>query len=156
MRSLEHKDSATRRQVLAAGAGLATVLLVQPTRAELPEMQAAIREFVGESAVRPGKVHFEVPPLVENGNLVPIAVTVDSPMTATDFVKRIAIFNEKNPQPNVAVFHLGPRCGRAQVATRIRLATTQKLTAIAELNDGTFWSDSAEVVVTLAACTEES
>jgi sulfur-oxidizing protein SoxY len=155
MRSLQHRDRATRRQVLAAGAGLATVLLVRPARADPPEMEAAIRAFVGESAVRPGKVHFEVPPLVENGNLVSISVAVDNPMTATDFVKRIAIFNEKNPQPNVAVFHLGPRCGRAQVATRIRLATTQKLTAIAELNDGSFWSDTAEVVVTLAACTED-
>jgi sulfur-oxidizing protein SoxY len=97
-----------------------------------------------------------VPPLVENGNVVPLTVMVDSPMSEADHVKTIAVFNEKNPQPNVAVFHLGPRCGRGNVATRLRLANSQKLTAIAEMSDGTFWSDSADVIVTLAACTEES
>jgi sulfur-oxidizing protein SoxY len=75
-------------------------------------------------------------------------------MTAEDHVKTIAIFNQKNPQPNVATFHLGPRCGRASVSTRIRLADSQTVTAIAQMSDGSFWSDSADVVVTLAACVE--
>jgi sulfur-oxidizing protein SoxY len=105
-------------------------------------------------APTPGRVRFGVPPLVENGNSVPVTVTVDSPMTAAEHVRRIAIFNERNPQPNVIVAHLGPRAGRAILSTRMRLATSQRVVAVAELSDGTFWSDSVEVVVTLAACVE--
>jgi sulfur-oxidizing protein SoxY len=146
----------SRRDVLAAGASLATVLVVRPARATPETMESAIRSFVGEAQMRTGKVKLDVPPLVENGNTVPLTVMVESPMTEADHVKTIAIFNEKNPQPNVAVFHLGPRCGRGNVATRLRLANSQKLIAIAEMSDGTFWSDSADVIVTLAACTEES
>ncbi len=71
---------------------------------------------------------------------MPLTVAVESPMTAADHVKAIAVFNEKNPQPHVALFHLGPRSGRARVATRIRLANSQKLVAIAEMSDGSFWS----------------
>jgi sulfur-oxidizing protein SoxY len=146
----------SRREVLAVAAGLASVLAVRPARATPETMEAAIRSFAGEAQMRTGKVKLEVPPLVENGNVVPLTVMVESPMTEADHVKTIAIFNEKNPQPNVAVFHLGPRCGRGNVATRLRLANSQKLIAVAEMSDGTFWSDSADVIVTLAACTEES
>ena len=117
-------------------------------------MAAAIGALTGGAMVRPGKVHIDIPPLVENGNSVPVTLRVDTPVNATEFVKTIALFNQKNPQPNVAVFRLGARSGRAIVATRIRLATSQSLTAIAELSDGTFWSDEVDVLVTLAACTE--
>ena len=150
----EFFPGATRRQLLLAGAGLASVALLRPARADVPAMESAIREFVGKANVRQGKVRLDIPPLVENGNAAPVTLTVDSPMTQKEFVKAIALFNEKNPQPNVAVFHLGPRAGRAQVSTRMRLATSQKITAIAALSDGTFWSDSADVIVTLAACIE--
>jgi sulfur-oxidizing protein SoxY len=105
--------------------------------------------------VQTGKVKIDVPPLVENGNTVPITVSVASAMTPNDYVKSIHIFNEKNPQPNIGNFYLGPRAGRAQVSTRVRLADTQKIVVIARLSDGSFWSASADVVVTLAACTEE-
>ncbi len=151
---MEPMTSVTRRQVLLAGAGLLSVLMVRPGRAAPTDMEAAIQAMVGKAEIRPGRVHLEIPPLVENGNAAPLTVTVDSPMTEAEFVKTIAVFNEKNPQPNVAVFHLGPRAGRAQVSTRMRLATSQKVVAIAELSDGTFWSDSADVIVTLAACVE--
>ena len=83
-----------------------------------------------------------------------MTVTVDSPMSEADHVTAIHIFNEKNPQPYVATFALGPRAGKAVVSTRIRLADSQQVTAIARLNDGSFWSDSADVIVTLAACAE--
>jgi sulfur-oxidizing protein SoxY len=149
------KSGPTRRTILVGAAALASLPLVRPAHAEEETAEQAIRKFVGEATVKPGKVHLDVPPLVENGNSVPINVKVDSAMTAAEHVKRIAIFNEKNPQPNIAIFHLGPRAGRAAASTRCRLATSQTLTAIAELSDGTFWSDSAEVIVTLAACTEE-
>ena len=143
----------TRREVLLGGAGLASVVLLRPALAA-PDMQAAIREFVGEAVARPGRIKLDIPPLVENGNAAPVTLTVESPMTAQDHVKAIALFNEKNPQPNVAVFHLGPRAGRAKIETRMRLATSQKVTAIAAMSDGSYWSDTADVIVTLAACIE--
>jgi sulfur-oxidizing protein SoxY len=132
-----------------------SLVLVRPARTEPADTEAAIRAFLGEAPIQTGKVKLDVPPLVENGNSVGVTVTVESPMTAASYVKRIGIFNEKNPQPNVAIFHLTPRSGRAVASTRMRLATTQNITAIAELSDGTYWSDSAEVIVTLAACTED-
>lgn len=145
---------ATRREALALAGGAATILLVRPAGATPETMAAAIAEFTGEMPVLPGRVHLDLPPLVENGNSVTLTVTVDSPMTPTDHVKAIGIFNQLNPQPNVALFHLGPRAGRAAVTTRIRLATSQQLTAIAQLSDGSFRSDTADVIVTLAACVE--
>jgi sulfur-oxidizing protein SoxY len=140
----------------AAGLGLASIVAVTPARATPAEMQEAIRKVVGSARVTAGRVRLELPPLSENGNSVPLAVSVESPMTAADHVKAIHVFTEKNPQPDVASFRLGPRAGRASVATRIRLADTQTVTAIAELSDGSFWSASAAVVVTLAACLEEA
>jgi sulfur-oxidizing protein SoxY len=150
------RTGATRREALAVGAGLASALVVGRAEATTAEMEEAIRAFAGEAEVHPGKVKLDVPLLVENGNSVPVTVAVDSPMTSTDFVRKIGIFNEKNPQPNVANFYLGPRAGRAGISTRIRVADTQRLTAVAELSDGTFWSTTAEVIVTLPACAEES
>ena len=83
-----------------------------------------------------------------------MTVSVDSPMTEADHVKAIHVFNEKNPQPNVLSVRLGPRAGKAAISSRIRLADSQTVTAIAEMSDGSFWSDEADVVVTLAACVE--
>jgi len=143
----------TRRRVLstAAGAGLAAFAPAAGARA----MAEAIRELIGEAALEPGKVKLELPPIVENGNTVPLTVSVESPMTQADHVESIHIFNQKNPQPYVAAFYLGPRAGKAYIATRIRLADSQRLVAIARLSDGSFCSDSADVIVTLAACTEQ-
>ena len=118
-------------------------------------LASAIHNVVGDAVVRTGKVKLDVPPLVENGNVVPLTISVANPMTSEDHVKSIHVFNEKNPQPNIANFHLGPHNGRAQVSTRVRLADSQKIVAIAKLSDGSFWSASVEIVVTLAACTEE-
>jgi sulfur-oxidizing protein SoxY len=140
---------------LAAGLGLGAVIAVEPARATPAAMQEAIGKVVGSTRVNPGKVKLEVPPLIENGNAVPLAVTVESAMTEAEHVKAVHIFTQKNPQPNVASFHLGPRAGRASVATRIRLADSQTVVAICELSDGSFWSASADVVVTLAACLED-
>ena len=147
----------TRRAVLiGAGAFGATPFVVVRRAEATPEtMKAAIHRVIGESPVTKGKVALDIPPLVENGNTVPMMVRVASAMTDTDYVKSIHVFNEKNPQPNVGNFVLGPRAGRAQVSTRIRLADSQKIVAIAKLSDGSFWSATADVVVTLAACTEE-
>ena len=144
-----------RRGLLATGAGLAALLLVRPARAEPQDMARAIDAFTGGAVPRPGKVLLDIAPLVENGNAVGVEVKVDHPMTADNHVTQIALFTEKNPQPEVAVFHLTPRSGRAHVVTRMRLATSQHVTALARLSDGSFWSDAREVIVTIAACTED-
>jgi sulfur-oxidizing protein SoxY len=154
------EDQTTRRNFLAlaggaAVAGAVPIVSVRPVQATPATMAAAIRNVVGEAEVHAGKVKLDIPPLVENGNTVPMTVTIASPMTSEDHVRSIHVFNEKNPQPNIGNFYLGPRAGRAQVSTRIRLADSQKITAIAHLSDGSFWSASVDVVVTLAACTEE-
>ncbi len=146
-----------RRAFLTAAAGIGLGLVsVEPARATPAAMQEAIRTVVGSARVTPGRVKLDLPPLVENGNTVPIAISVESAMSQADHVKAIHVFNEKNPQPNVASIRLSPRAGKASVATRIRLADSQKVTAIAEMSDGSFWSDEVEVVVTLAACLEGS
>ena len=141
---------------VAASLGFGSVIAVEPARATPAAMQEAIRKVVGSARVNTGRVTLDLPPLSENGHAVPLAVSVESPMTAADHVRAVHIFTEKNPQPDVVSFHLGPRAGRANVATRIRLADTQTVVAIAELSDGSFWSASAAVVVTLAACLEEA
>jgi sulfur-oxidizing protein SoxY len=140
---------------VAAGIGLGPVIALDPARATPATMQEAIQKVVGSARVNPGKVKLELPPLSENGNAVPLTVSVESAMTEAEHVRAIHLFTEKNPQPNVASFFLGPRAGRARVATRIRLADTQTVIAISELSDGSFWSGSADVVVTLAACLED-
>jgi sulfur-oxidizing protein SoxY len=144
----------TRRDFLLAGSAI-WLVSSQPARATPASMQEAIRKVVGNAQVRAGKVKLDVPPLIDNGNAVALAVAVDSPMTPSDYVKAIHVFTERNPQPNVFSAYLGPRAGRASVATRVRLADTQTVIAIAELHDGSFWSDSKEVIVTLSACLEE-
>jgi sulfur-oxidizing protein SoxY len=118
-------------------------------------MQEAISKIVGEAALRHGKVTLNVPPLVENGNAVPLTVSVDSPMTEADHVKAIHIINEKNPQPYVISATLGPRAGRASLSTRIKLADSQQVVALAEMSDGSFWTESADIIVTIAACVED-
>jgi sulfur-oxidizing protein SoxY len=154
-----------RRQFLRASGGIAAGLMLESFSAVLAAseiepgtaaaMEAAIREVVGTAQINKGKVTLDLPPLVENGNSVSMTVSVDSPMTEAEHVRAIHVFNEKNPQPNVASFLLGPRCGRARVSTRIRLADTQTIVAICQMSDGSFWSASASVVVTLAACMEQ-
>jgi sulfur-oxidizing protein SoxY len=157
---MQKPEHSTRRQFLglagsAAVLGVVPIVTLQPAEATPATLAAAIRNVVGAAVVRTGKVKLDVPPLVENGNTVPMTVSVSNPMTTDDYVKSIHVFNEKNPQPNVGNFYLGPHAGRAQISTRIRLADSQKIVAIARLSDGSFWSASADVVVTLAACTEE-
>ena len=157
---MDQQDETTRRRFLtlaggAALAGAVPIVSVRPVEATPAMLSAAIRNVVGDAPVHTGKVKLDIPPLVENGNTVPMMVSVDSPMTAEDHVKSIHVFNEKNPQPNIGNFYLSALSGRAQVSTRIRLADSQKVTAIARLSDGSFWQTSVDVVVTLAACTEE-
>jgi sulfur-oxidizing protein SoxY len=140
-----------RRDALAATAAL---VVVRPVSATPEAMAAAIAGFTGGLQPRSGRVALDITPLVENGNTVPVAVTVTSPMTEADHVQAIALFTPRNPLPDVVRFELGARAGRASVATHIRLATSQTVVAVARLSDGSCWSQSVEVEVTLAACVE--
>jgi sulfur-oxidizing protein SoxY len=148
----------TRRRFLAGTAAMAgcaaTGSALAPAAATPASMRAAIRSVVGEAPLNRGRLKVDVPPLIENGNAVPLTVACESPMTTEDHVKAIHVFTERNPQPNVVSIRLGPRAGRATVSTRIRLADSQKLVAIAQMSDGSFWSEEVDVVVTLAACLE--
>ena len=157
-----HDDTlqATRRRflidtaALASAAGIWLPLATGPASATPASMRAAIRRVVGEAPVTKGRLKIDLPPLIENGNAVSLTVAVESPMTVEDHVKAIHVFTEKNPQPNVISVQLGPRAGRATFSSRIRLADSQKVIAIAQMSDGSFWSDEIEVIVTLAACLE--
>ena len=157
-----HDDTlqATRRRflidtaALAGAAGIWLPLATGPASATPASMRAAIRKVVGEAPVTKGRLKIDLPPLIENGNAVSLTAAVESPMTVEDHVKAIHVFTEKNPQPNVISVQLGPRAGRATFSSRIRLADSQKVIAIAQMSDGSFWSDEIEVIVTLAACLE--
>ena len=153
-----HEDKwHSRREVLGsiAGAALVSFVRLEPASATPASMKAAIGNVVGEAEVKKGKVRLDIPALVENGNAVSLVVQVDSPMTDAEHVKAIHVFNELNPQPNVISAYLGPRAGFAKITTRFRLADTQTVVAIAQMSDGSFWSGSADVVVTIPACLEQ-
>ncbi|MDT7835887.1 SoxY-related AACIE arm protein [Aquabacterium sp. OR-4] len=143
-----------RRRLLAGGALLALTLRPAGAQPLAETLQRAMAEFAAGAAVREGRVLLDVAPLVDNGNAVPVSVTVDVPQTAAAHATELVLFNEKNPQRDVMRCRLGPACGRAAMATRIRLATSQRLVAMARLNDGSVWQHTVQVVVTLAACIE--
>jgi sulfur-oxidizing protein SoxY len=146
-----------RRQLLQVTSAAASALCLPwapPAAATAANLDAALRAFSGGRVAQTGRVELLISPLVENGNAVPVTLRADSPMTAAQHVRRLALFTERNPQPDVAVFHLGPLSGRAEVSTRVRLATSQTLVALAEFSDGSLWQQRMEVLVTLAACIE--
>lgn len=146
-----------RRQFLARSAAALAVVTLRPVHAVATAdvLTGLARTYAGASSLTEGRVQFKIDPLVENGNSVPVEVIVDSPMTAAQHVVGIAIFNEKNPQNDVGVFTLSALAGRARVATRIRLASSQQLIAVAKMNDGSCWMKTVEVLVTVSSCIEE-
>ncbi|AYQ29817.1 MULTISPECIES: SoxY-related AACIE arm protein [unclassified Polaromonas] len=154
MTTTDNPHAFKRRRILAGAAGMGLSVVFRPAAAQADELAAAVAAYAQGAPVRAGKVKLDVAELVDNGNVVPITVTVESPMTAADHVKGIAVFNAKNPQRDVARFTLGPRAGKASVTTRIRLATSQQLVAVAQMSDGSYWSHTVNVIVTLAACIE--
>ena len=150
----------TRRELIAgSAAALAAVPLgasLSPARADPDEMVTEIRKLVGAAAMKEGRVKLSLPELTENGNSSPLGIQVDSPMTAADHVKAVHIFSERNPVAYIARLGVGPRAGKAKLATSIRIAESQFITVIAEMSDGTFWSGRAETVVTMPACIDDS
>lgn len=143
-----------RRRQFIATIGALGILPWPAARATPAEAAQAIRDVVGSALVKTGKVSIQIPPLVENGNLVPLKIAVDSPMTADDYIKAIHVIAEGNPLPNVVSFFLSPRAGKAEISTRIRLADTQRIWVVAQASTGLCWQGSAESLVTLSACTE--
>ena len=143
-----------RRDFLAGAAG--ALALPGAALAQVDPLDRPVRALAGGAPLRKGKVTLVLPQLADNGNSVPIRITVDSPMTPADHVKSIHLYSEKNPVPNMANFYLGPRAGKAEINSRVRLAGSQRVTAVAQLSDGTFWYDAAPIVVTLSACLDES
>ena len=146
-----------RRIFLASSAGFMASVIVRPAAALTQSLVLTplVNAYAAGGVVREGRVKFDIAPLVDNGNSVPVEITVDSPMTPEQYVVGIALFNEKNPQNQIAEFTLSPLSGRARVATRIRLALSQQLVAVAKMNDGVCWTHTVEVLVTIASCIEE-
>ena len=122
--------------------------------AKKEDADEAIQKITGNAKIQEGRVTLTIPPLVENGNLVVLKVSVDSPMTADDYVKVIHVIAEGNPFPNIFTAYLTPRSGTANITTRVRLADSQVVWAIAQMSNGSYWKGSAETLVTLSACTE--
>ena len=146
------KKKFQRRGFLAQLLALCAWPLAPARAADADAVEAMVLKVTGGAAVQSGRVKLELPVLADNGNSVSLKVAVDSPMTAASYVKSIHIYAARNPRPNVANFYLGPRAGRAQISTRVRLGGSQRVLAVAALSDGTFWSATADVVVTLSAC----
>lgn len=149
--------SERRRFLVSCTAFAGAALLARAAAAQQvtsPQRAALLAGITGGAPVNTGKVSVDTPPLADNGHSVPLRVLVDSPMTADNHVRRITLLAERNPRPVVASFVLGPHSGRAEIATRIRLADIQDVLALAQLSDGSWWMGGAHVVVTELACLE--
>ena len=146
----------SRRRMLAGAAGLAGGLIaVRDVSAQAVQPgahQQVLDKAVGGKKAQPGKVKVRMPEIAENGNTVPMTVTVESPMTAADHVKAVHLVTDNNPRPEVASFYFTPANGKAEVSTRIRLSQTMHVIAYAEMSDGSVWSASAEAKVTIGGC----
>ena len=151
----------TRRAMLRQLGATGLLVAMWPTRAWASHwttqgsVDQAIRQRIGEREPQPGGITVALPKIAETGNSVPLTVRVDSAMTSEDHVRRIHVFVPGNPEPVAATYHLGVRAGKAQISTQIRLARSQTVLALAEMNDGSVRSGSASIVVTLGACVDE-
>lgn len=144
-----------RRYLSALGLlGISSWIVPSLSMAKKPEAMEAVAKIVGSNTIRDGRVKLVIPPLVESGNLVVLKLSIESPMTANDYVKAVHVVSEANPSPNMFTAYFTPRSGRAELTTRVRLADSQRVWAIAQMSDGSFWQGYADTLVTLSACTE--
>lgn len=143
----------TRRQALAIGGSVvvATAIGIRPVLAA-NDHQEVINKFTGGKSATDGKVKLELPQIAENGNTVPVSVSVESPMTSDNYVKRVLVVADANPRSNVAMFNFTPHSGVAEASTRMRLIQTQNVIAVAEMSDGSFYMTKRQVKVTIGGC----
>ena len=146
----------TRRQALGLGAGATAVVIagqtVGPAIAKGQTAEDAIKAFTGGAETKTGKVSLSTPEIAENGNTVPVSFDIESPMTADDHVQSVLVVADGNPRPGVATFHFSEMSGKASASTRIRLAKTQNVIAVARMSDGSFFMDKRLVKVTIGGC----
>jgi len=146
----------TRRQVIRGSAALAVAGLfggnIPVVWATAEDLQKAVAEFTGGATPETGRVNLKTPEIAENGNTVPISVTVESPMTEDDYVESVVILAELNPNPDVIQFNFTAASGKAEAATRMRLAKTQNVVAVAKMSDGSLFTDTKNVKVTIGGC----
>lgn len=145
--------SLSRRDALLIGAGSVLVLTVSDVAFATPKEAADdIAKFTGGKTATQGKISIELPEIAENGNTVPLSVTVESPMTADDHITDITVIADGNPNPGVITFHFTPLSGKAEAATRIRMAATQNIIVVAKTNKGDFFTEQKQVKVTIGGC----
>jgi sulfur-oxidizing protein SoxY len=146
-------SSLTRRGALLLGAGMTLTLVAIDDGVATPaEADAEIAKFTGGKATESGKITIDLPEIAENGNTVPLAIKVDSPMTADDYVSEIRVIADGNPNPGIVKFHLTPMAGRAEVATRVRLNSTENVIVVAKTSTGRFYAERKVVKVTVGGC----
>lgn len=150
--SREHYGRRQAMILLGALAAASGILAGRPAAADVAAMRAWMQEILGDRTAQEGRIVLDLPEIAENGNTVPLAIEVDSPMTEDDHVTAVHIMTESNPDPEVATFYFTPRNGRAVVATRIRLSESQKVHALAEMSDGSVYKTARDVEVTIGGC----
>lgn len=141
-----------RRHFLIGSVSVASLVGASSVFAKPEDVEAAIKAIAGDATVGTGGVTLKTPEIAENGNSVPISVSVDSPMTEDSYVESIALFADGNPLPDVITFNFTPASGEAFAATRMRLAKTQNIVAVAKMSDGSVVSDTRNVKVTIGGC----
>ncbi len=152
------KACAASRRTVIKGVGTAVLTLSGlslaggPARADLAKAEKLLKELIGDRTPQEGKVRLDMPQIAENGQSVPLTAAVDSPMTAENYCKAIHILADGNPEAGVCTFRFTPASGRAEFSTRMRLAQTQNVWAVAELSDGSVWMTKTEVKVTIGGC----
>lgn len=154
MRELIERPVLSRRDAVGAGLALitTTVLFGKAARAARPEVEAAIADVLAGREAEEGRIDLKLPEIAEDGHTVPLTVEVESPMTPDDHVTAVHIFADDNPHPVVTKMHFTPRSGEAIASTRIRLARTQTVRALAEMSDGSVYATARHVKVTIGGC----
>jgi sulfur-oxidizing protein SoxY len=144
----------TRRQALGAASAAAVLAVLMPriTVADEAAVADAIKKLYGGKAMSDGRIKLEVPPIAENGLVVPVNIEVESPMTDADHVKAVHLFADGNPSPNVVSYRFTPASGKAAAATRMRLAQTQNVICVAEMSNGALFTATANIKVTIGGC----
>ncbi len=156
MKARDH-DGLSRRGFLAAaggGAVLAATITIVPldANADVASTKKAVAAITGGKETKSGRIKIKAPQIAENGRVVPLTMSVESPMTDSDYVKSLHVFVQNNPNPDVASFHFTPDCGAAHVSFRCRMGQTSPVIALAEMSDGTFYQTDVNVKVTIGGC----